>query len=33
VRGMGEALLMAMCGRAVGADELGGEGVEILRSR
>ncbi len=33
VRGAGEALLMAMCGRAEAVDELTGAGVETLRSR
>jgi uncharacterized protein (TIGR03083 family) len=33
VRGTGEALLMAMCGRAQAVDELTGDGVDMLRSR
>jgi uncharacterized protein (TIGR03083 family) len=33
VRGTGEALLMAMCGRGEAVDELSGDGVETLRSR
>ena len=33
VRGTGEALLMAMCGRKAAVDDLTGEGVATLRSR
>ena len=33
VRGTGEALLMAMCGRKAAIDDLSGEGVTTLRSR
>ncbi|MBI4883082.1 MAG: maleylpyruvate isomerase family mycothiol-dependent enzyme [Actinobacteria bacterium] len=33
VRGPGEAILLALTGRAVALDELGGEGVATLRSR
>jgi uncharacterized protein (TIGR03083 family) len=33
VRGTGEALLMAMCGRAEVLDELTGDGVDTLRTR
>ena len=33
VRGTGEALLMAMCGRKGAIDDLTGEGVGTLRSR
>lgn len=33
VRGTGEALLMAMCGRGAVVDELSGDGVATLRSR
>ena len=33
VRGTGEALLMAMCGRKSALDDLTGDGVATLRSR
>ena len=33
VRGAGEALLMAMCGRKSALDDLSGDGVATLRSR
>jgi uncharacterized protein (TIGR03083 family) len=33
VRGSGEALLMAMCGRKAALDDLSGDGVATLRSR
>ena len=33
VRGTGEALLMAMCGRKSAVDDLSGDGVATLRSR
>lgn len=33
VRGTGEALLMAMCGRRAALDDLTGEGVDTMRSR
>jgi len=33
VRGTGEALLMAMCGRKAALDDLTGDGVTTLRSR
>jgi len=33
VRGTGEALLMALCGRSSAIDDLTGEGVTTLRSR
>src|SRR5436190_21123084 len=33
VRGTGEALLMAMCGRKSALDDLSGDGVATLRSR
>ena len=33
VRGAGEAVLLAMCGRAAAVPELSGEGVATLRDR
>ena len=33
VRGTGEALLLAICGRKAALDDLEGEGVATLRSR
>jgi hypothetical protein len=33
VRGPGEAILMAVCGRRASLDELEGPGVEILAAR